>query len=141
MGGGDGKNQRRWEEVPKKPWEVGQKKNHACRPPTPGPSSAASTAPTPRATATARTREAALLRPLHRPRPTRCRGIRRRRPRPPAPSRPSDVAQESVSRIKNARQRRGKGRSYTCHKKGSYLQLPRCIVSFVWRLITIHELR
>ena len=96
----------------------------ARRPPTPGPSSAASTASTLRAIATARAREAALLRPFHRPQTTRCRGTRPRRPRPPAPSRPSDAAQASASRIKNARQWRGKGRSYTCHKKGSLFTAP-----------------
>ena len=52
------------------------------------------------------------------------RGTRPPRPRPPAPSRPTDVAQASASRIKNARQRRGKGRSYTCHKKGSLFTAP-----------------
>ena len=105
------KNQRRWEEVPKKPWEVGRKK--------PG-----SKTTNYWATATARASEAALLRPLHRPRPMRCRGTRPRRPRPPASSRPSDVAQASASRIKNARQWRGKGRSYTCHKKGCLFTAP-----------------
>ena len=37
----------------------------------------------------------------------------------------------------------GEGREDHIHviRKGVYLLLPRCIVSFVWRLITIHELR
>ena len=37
----------------------------------------------------------------------------------------------------------GEGREDHIHviRKGVYLLLPRCIVSFVWRLITIRELR
>ncbi|XBI28371.1 hypothetical protein VPH35_052612 [Triticum aestivum] len=71
----------------------------------------------------------------------RCRGTRARRPRPPAPSQPSDAAQASASRIKNARQQRGKGRSYTCHKKGNLFTAPSMYCFLVWRLITIRELR
>ena len=66
------------------------------------------------------------------------RGTRPRHPRPPAPSRPSDAAQASASRIKNARQRRGKGRSYTCHKKESLFTAPASMYCFLCLEIHYH---